>query len=149
LVVDQRCGAGDRFLDRVAEVCRAFHVTPVVLTVAGSERQARLRRRQAEETFAAWRQPADFDFVAGCDVRTAVACAARWRRCSHVFVERPRGPAWWRRLCGETPADLLGVSEALTFLALPGGPGARPGPAAGRRQADTSQTQPANPEVKA
>ena len=127
LVVHQHRGAGDRFLDRAAEVCRAFQVAPVVLTLAGSEREARLRRRLAEETFAARGQPADFDFIAGCDVRTAVACVARWRRCSHVFVERPNGPSWWRRLCGDTLEDLLGVTAALTLLALPGGGRLNPG----------------------
>jgi hypothetical protein len=121
LVVYQHGDPGGRFLDGVAEVCRAFRVTPVVLTVAGSEREARLRQRRAEEAFAARGQPADFDFMAGWDVRTAVACVSRWRRCSHVFLERPRGPDWWRRLCGDTLEDLLGVSDALTFLALPGG----------------------------
>jgi hypothetical protein len=78
-----------------------------------------LRQRFAEGRFGARRHPADFDYLVGCDARTAVAWVARWRRCSHVFVERGAAPPWWRCLWGDTRRRLFGLSDALTFLALP------------------------------
>lgn len=120
LVVQQHGPGGSRFLDSAAGVCRAFQVEAVVLTVARSEREARLRQRSAEEAFAAQRCPAEFDFMVGWDVRTAVAWAARWRRCSHVVLEKENALSWWRWLRGDTMGRLLELSDSLTFLALPG-----------------------------
>jgi hypothetical protein len=121
------------FLDAAAQICRAFQVSPVILTVARSEREARLRQRSAQERLDGCGQPADFDFVVGCDVRTAVACVARWRRCSHVFVERESAPPWWRRLRGDALQQLFGLSDALTFLALPSVGQPAPSPTAARK----------------
>jgi hypothetical protein len=120
LVLHEHRDPNNGFLDAAAAVCHAFQIAPVVLTVARSEREARLRQRFAEERFGTCRQLADFDFVVGCDLRTAVAWVARWRRCSHVFVERGSAPPWWRWLRGDTLQRLFGLSDALTFLALPG-----------------------------
>jgi hypothetical protein len=119
LVVYEQWDADQHFLDGAAEVCRVFGLAPVVLTLARTEREARSRRRIAEERFAARGQPADFDFVVGCDTPAAVAWLARWRRCSHVFVER-RKTSLWQRLRGDTLERLLRLSDSLTFLALPG-----------------------------
>jgi hypothetical protein len=118
LILHRTRDPGSRFLDRVAEICLAFRVAPVVLTVAGSEEEARLRQRFAEETLAAHGLRGDFDFIAGCDVPTAVALGARHRRCSHVFVERQRVRPWWRWLRVDTMHRLLGLSDSLTFLTL-------------------------------
>jgi hypothetical protein len=129
LILDQQQEAGDRFLTSAVAVCRAFQVNPVVLTIARSEREARQRQRAAEEVLAERRCPAEFDFIVGCDARTAVTWAARWRRCTHVFVERRPGPAWSRWLHGDTLRRLLDLSADLTFLALPGGGQPLPHPA--------------------
>ena len=62
---------------------------------------------------------ADFDLVAGGDLHTAVARAARWRRCSHVVVPRGRPGVWWRWLRGETIERLAGLAAEVAILALP------------------------------
>jgi hypothetical protein len=72
------------------------------------------------EALAASGLDADFDAVVCGDVGEAVAAVARWRRCSHVFVQkRPTPPGWgWLR---RGDADwLLRLSDSLTFLTLPG-----------------------------
>ena len=157
LVLHQHGSGSDGFLASAAGLCRALGVQPVVLTVARSEGEARARQRSAEEVFAAQRWAADFDFVVGCDLRTAVAWAVRWRHSAHVVLERRNAPSWWRRLRGDTLGRLLGLSDSLTFLALSGagspllspaeaGPARRPGgsalpgPTAGR-PADALETR--------
>jgi hypothetical protein len=120
LLLNQGLDPANSFLTSAAQVCRAFQVTPVVLTVARSEKEARLRQRFAEETFAAQKLPGDFDFVVGCDVRVAVSLEARCRRCSHVFVEKHNAPPWWRWLRGDVMQRLLGLSESFAFLTLSG-----------------------------
>jgi K+-sensing histidine kinase KdpD len=111
---------GNCFLENASATCRVLRVEPVVLTVARTERQARQYQRAAEELFAARGLLADFDFVVGFDVRTAVASVARWRRCSHVVLEKTRATSWWRWLRRDTMALISDLTGALTFLALPG-----------------------------
>jgi K+-sensing histidine kinase KdpD len=119
LVVHQGRGLESRFLDTVAHICRAFEVVPVVLTLARSEREAELRQRLAEERLAAHTLPADFDYLVGRDPGPVVADVARWRRCSHVFVERPR-PSFWRGWLHDSLLEQLLVrSETSAVLALP------------------------------
>jgi hypothetical protein len=120
LVVNQVAGAGSSFLDTVAEICGAFAVAPIVLTTARSEHEVRLRQQVAEERLAGHRLPADFDSVVGCDAAEAAAAVARWRRCTHVFVETSRASSWWGRPRGDLPVELLRLSGSLTVLALPG-----------------------------
>jgi hypothetical protein len=120
LVLHRYRDLAGRFLDAAAHVCHCFRVRPVVLTVARTNAEARRRQRSVAEALAASGLDADFDAVVGADVGGAVASVARWRRCSHVFVDnRPAPPRWgWLR---RGDADwLLGLSESLTFLTLPG-----------------------------
>jgi hypothetical protein len=119
LVVQQHPGAGSGFLHAAAEVCRAFAIRPVVLTVARSERDAQRRQHLAEDRLAAQRLAADFDYLVGCDLATAVTRVAQWRRCSHVFLERPDAAGWWHRLWGDPLRQLHGLAGSLTLLALP------------------------------
>jgi hypothetical protein len=91
----------------------------VVLTVARSELDAQRWQSRAEEALAAQRLAADLDYLVGCDSATAVTRVAHWRRCSHVFVQRPQGAGWWRRLWGDPLKQLLGLAGELTLLALP------------------------------
>jgi hypothetical protein len=142
LILNEEREPGNNFLDISAEICQAFGVAPVVLSVARFEREARLRQRFAEERFAARGQDAAFDFIAGCDARSAVAWVARWRRCSHVFVERAAAPPWWRWLRGDTLQQLFGLSDSLTFLALPGA--GRPRPSLSENRASSAETDQKN-----
>ncbi len=112
------------FLAAAAEVCRRFDARPVVLTVARTDSEARRRQAAAEAVLAAQGLAADFDAAVGGDARTAVAWAARWRRCSHVVVAKRQAAGWWRPLRGGRVEDLLGLSDRLTLLALPDGLGA-------------------------
>jgi len=120
LVLNQGHRPGDGFLDTVAVLCRTFQVVPVVLTVSPSEAVARSCERAAEEAFAARRLAADFDLMAGCDAPTAVARAARWRRCSHVFVERRAASPWRRWLGGDVMRELACLSDSLSMVAFAG-----------------------------
>jgi hypothetical protein len=129
LVLHEHRDPDHRFLDAATRLCHAFDTTPVVLTVARTEREARLRQQAAEERLGARRQPADFDCIVGCEVRSAVAWVARWRRCSHVFVGRESAPPWWRWPRGDTLRRLAGLSDALPLLGLPGAGLALPSPA--------------------
>jgi K+-sensing histidine kinase KdpD len=119
LVVQEHHDPASSFLGAAAELCRSLQARPVVLTVARTESEAERRQVLAEEAFAARRLHADFDFVVGLDVRTAVASVARWRRCSHVFMERQHAPSWWPWRRGDTITQLLGLTGSLTLLALP------------------------------
>lgn len=116
LVLHERCDPGNHFLDAVAKVRREWELTPVVLTVARTEKEGQCRQRFAEETFARLGRAADCDLVVGCDVRTAVACAARLRGCTHLFVEVGGPLPWWRRLRGDSVRRLRGLSRSLVFL---------------------------------
>jgi hypothetical protein len=121
LVLNDQGEAESCFLDLVAHVCLAFQAAPVILTVGWSEREAQRRQRQAEERLAVHRLPADFDCLVGCDGPGAVGVVARWRRCSHVFVERPPRAPWWRSwLRSGAFEQLPRLDQALTVLALPG-----------------------------
>jgi hypothetical protein len=116
LVLNPGCAAGGPFLASVVSICRAFQVTPVVLTVARSEREARARQEQAQAVFASQGLVGDFDLMVGCDVRTAVGLEARGRRCSHVFVAWPSASPWRRWLWGDPVRSLLGLSNTLSFV---------------------------------
>jgi hypothetical protein len=120
LVLNQRRDAGNRFLDMVVDLCRKFQARPVILTVARSDAEAKLRQEFAEQALLANGLAADYDCVVGCRVRSAVLWAANWRRCSHLFVEKNYAPPWLRWLRGETVERLFGLSDTLTLLALPG-----------------------------
>lgn len=120
LVLQQQREFSPAFLKSCMALCHGLRVRPVVLTVARSEREALYRQHLAEQELAAGGLLADFDFIVGSDVRTAVTSEARWRRCSHVFMERTSAPSWWRRLRGENVEHLLDGSGSLAFLAVPG-----------------------------
>ena len=130
LILNQHRRPGDGFLEAVVGLCQSLQVAPVVLTVARSEVEARGRERAVEEAFAG-RLTVDCDFVAGCDVTTAVARAAHWRRCSHVFVERRPAPPWRRWLGGDVLRDLTCLSDCLAIVGVPEGTALPPSPLAG------------------
>jgi K+-sensing histidine kinase KdpD len=139
LVLDQSAAPATIYMTTVARLCRAFHCTPVVLTVARSEKVARQRQYLAEQALAAEELTGDFDVVIGCEVRAAVALAAQCRRCTHVVVEKQQAPSWWRWLRGDVFERLLGLGNSLTFLALSGV--GNPLPVAGQAKAAPTQTK--------
>jgi hypothetical protein len=107
------------FLDAAAQLCGALEATPVVLTVARRASAARRRQELAEQILAQHRLAAHFDLVVGGDARAAVVSVARWRRCGHVFLAQRHAEPWWRWLRSDTLRSLLGLTDSLTFLALP------------------------------
>jgi hypothetical protein len=119
LVVYASQGNTSGFLDSALSACQVFRANPVILTVARTEKQARQGQLAAERACYVHRLAAHLDYVVGVDIRAAVASIARWRRCSHVFLERRQARPWWRWLRGDTLEGLLGLSNSLTFLALP------------------------------
>lgn len=120
LVLNQGRGPAHSFLTATARLCRLFQAIPAVLTVARSEAEARFRQQAAQALFARHGFPGDFDFLVGCDLRTAVSLEARCRRCSHVFVEREKASAWRRWFRGDVLHRLLRLADSLAFLSLPG-----------------------------
>jgi hypothetical protein len=119
LVLHQDGPAVASFLDAMAEVCGTLGVTPVVLTVARKERAALAGQQSAMAIWSARGYPADFDMLVGCKVQTAVTSVARWRRCSHVFVERGHTSPWWRWLRADSLGRLLELSDSFPFLVFP------------------------------
>jgi len=119
LVLHQDGPAVASFLDAMAELCGTLRVTPVVLTVARRERAALAGQRTAQAIWSARGYPADFDMLVGCKVQTAVASVARWRRCSHVLVERGHASPWWRWLRADSLGRLLELSDSFPFLVFP------------------------------
>jgi K+-sensing histidine kinase KdpD len=120
LVVNQPRGLSTCFLDGSIELCRALRVPAVVLTAARTEKGRATYEQIAQERCAAQGVAADFDSLVGGDVRLAIAQATRWRRCSHVIVER-HGRPWWRRFHADTLEHLLGTTHDLCILAYTGG----------------------------
>jgi hypothetical protein len=119
LVLHQDGPAVATFLDAMAELCGTLRLTPVVLTVARRERAALTGQRTAQAIWSAHGYPADFDMLVGCKVQTAVASVARWRRCSHVFVERRHSSPWWAWLRADSLGQLLALSDSFPFLVFP------------------------------
>jgi hypothetical protein len=121
LVVHDDCRHGSTFLAAAVEICRRFQATPVILTVARSERLAWSRQREAVTALADRGVSCDYDIMVGSEIRTAVAQAARWRRCQGIMVERGAAPPWWRWWQGDRVDRLVGLAERFSFLAFPGG----------------------------
>jgi hypothetical protein len=113
-------GSGTDFLDRVVPLCSCLAIRPVVLSVDRTERKAEERQELARAVCCRGGLSADFDLIAGCDVRTAVDRAARARGCSHVILERENDSPWRRWLRGDSFGRLLGLADRLTLVTLPG-----------------------------
>ena len=125
LILHEPGAPASGFLLRAVQLCKAWRLPPVILTVARSQRAAQLGQDYAEEIAARQQCPADFDSLVGADIPGAAAQVAQWRRRTHVIVER-RPPRPWRPWLGDSLVEWLGLSECLTFLALPGGPAEPP-----------------------
>ena len=119
LVVYDQAAPNGAYLENVARLCQTLEIQPVILIVAKTEREASRRRGYAEGVCNSFRLQADFDFVVGCDLRSAVKRVATWRSCSHLIIERQNAVSWWQRDNGDLLDQLRGLSESLTILALP------------------------------
>jgi hypothetical protein len=107
------------FLESAARFAHVLEVPPVILIVAKTEREAHQRRSYAEGVCSSLRVAADFDFVVGCDPRSAVRRVAQWRSCSHLIVEREIAASWWGCASRRGQDHLRELTDSLTVLALP------------------------------
>jgi hypothetical protein len=119
LVVDRGEPGDYDFLQRAFELCHTLEAAPVILTVARTERWARRRQRDAQEAMAQLGWDADFDFIVGCEPRSAVTSVARWRRCSFVMMEPTSVAPWWRWLSGWDSSWLAELASSLTIMTFP------------------------------
>lgn len=107
------------FMESVARFCHALEIHPVILISAKSEQEAAARQEKMEEVCHAQRLVADFDVVIGSDLCSAVSRVAKWRRCSHLVVERQSTGSWWSRTGGDLLEQFRGLADSLSILALP------------------------------
>jgi hypothetical protein len=119
LLLDQRSNDLAGSLPAVEALHRVFGAKLIVLTVARSEKEARLRQLSAQRTLINLGLHADFDAVIGSEVRVAVVGVARWRRCQLVVMSRHVSRPWWRWLRDSSPDWFMGMSQPLAFLSLP------------------------------
>jgi hypothetical protein len=119
LVLDQGRDDLARSLPIVTALHRVFDAKLVVLTVAHTEKEARLRQQSAQSRLTNSGLPAEFDAVIGSEVRGAVVGVARWRRCQLVVMSRHVSRPWWRWLRNSNPDWFLGLTQPLAFLSLP------------------------------
>jgi hypothetical protein len=118
LVLDQGHEPTGSHLVAAAALARGFRAGLVVLTLARSERAARLRQHAAWTTLTPYGLDADFDFAVGSDVGTAVRHVARWRHCQLVVSERRQRRSWWG-WSRPTTESLLNITRDLAYLTLP------------------------------
>jgi hypothetical protein len=126
LIVNQPSDTVGDFLGSVAWLCGALRVTPIVLTVAPTEREATRRSDAAREAWSGTGLAADFDLLAGDDAQEAVASVSRWRRCTHIVVERQVTSPWQRWLRGSFLERWLCLSDSFGLLTVPAARAAAP-----------------------
>lgn len=108
----------ESLLRTVAEACLSLQLTPVVVSVAGSEKAARQRQQTALDVFADWKAEASFDYLVGCNVAAALTQIASWRRCRLVIGQQHAGAPWWHWLRDTTLEQLVGALDSLSFMVL-------------------------------
>jgi hypothetical protein len=112
-------GPSASFLRQAVAITGSLRATPIVLTVARSEPEARSRQCQARTALAEQSVEVDFDFVVGSQPGPAVAHVARWRHAQLVIVEPPYLSAWQRWLHGNPLVRFHDGLDELPMLALP------------------------------
>lgn|GEM_PF-2385628 len=118
LVLDNAGALDEDFLKTAAEICLALRLIPVVVSVAGSEKAARHRQQKARQAFAGLHVEASFDYLIGCEVRSAVTQIASWRRCQMVIGQHETCAPWWRWLRDTTVEEFMHLLESLSFMTL-------------------------------
>jgi nucleotide-binding universal stress UspA family protein len=101
------------------ELCRCVRATPVVLTVARSQREGYRLQQPARAAFAEQGQCGNFDLVIGADVAEAAARVARWRQCQLLVMGRYGRLRWTHWLDGSTTDRLIGLADSLAILTIP------------------------------
>jgi K+-sensing histidine kinase KdpD len=118
LVLDNAGVLDEDFLRTAAEICLALRLTPVVVSVAASEKAARHRQQKARQAFAALHVGASFDYLIGCEVRSAITQIASWRRCQIVIGQHETCAPWRRWLRDTTVEEFMHLLESLSFMIL-------------------------------
>ena len=119
LVLYQSCEQNQQSLTTAMELCRCVRATPVVLTVARSQREGSLLQQPARAAFAEHGQRGNFDLAIGAEVAEAAARVARWRQCQLLVMGRygrPRWAHWWG---GRATDRLIGLADSLAVLTIP------------------------------
>jgi nucleotide-binding universal stress UspA family protein len=119
LVLYRSSEQNEEMLATVMDVCRCVRAKPVVLTVAGSEREAWRRQQPARVAFADHGQSGNFDLLIGSEVTEAAIRVARWRQCQLVVMGRYGRPPWTHWFSGSTTDRLLGLADSLAVLTIP------------------------------
>jgi nucleotide-binding universal stress UspA family protein len=113
------CDQNQEALATVMDLCRCLQTTPVVLTVAGSQREGSRLQQPVRAAFADHRQEANFDLLIGAEVAEAAARVARWRHCQLLVMGCYGRPPWARWFGGSTTERLIGLADSLAVLTIP------------------------------
>src|SRR5262249_6164915 len=70
-----------QYLGAAVELCHQIGAKPIVLTIARSMRAALNRQQWAQSIVHGMGLSADFDVLAGREIRNTALAIARWRRC--------------------------------------------------------------------
>jgi nucleotide-binding universal stress UspA family protein len=101
------------------ELCRCVRATPVVLTVARTQREGQRLQQPARAAFAEHGQNGNFDLLIGAKVAEAAARVARWRQCQLLVMGRYGRPEWARWFGGSTTERLIGLADSFAVLTIP------------------------------
>jgi nucleotide-binding universal stress UspA family protein len=119
LVLYRSCQQNQQALATAIELCRCVGATPVVLTVARSQREGCRLQQPARAAFAEAGQSGHFDLLIGAEVAEAAARVARWRQCRLLVMGRYGRLPWTRWFGGSTTERLVGLADSLAVLTLP------------------------------
>lgn len=119
LVLDQGGRSSALFLRHAVMIASSLNVAPIVLTVARTEREARVRQGQARKALDEENVDINFDFVVSSQAGRAAVHVARWRHAQLVIMEPPCLAPWQRWLRGNPLARFADELAALPLLALP------------------------------
>jgi hypothetical protein len=128
LILQHQQNPSSSFLQSAVRLCLGLEVQPLILTMASSERQARLGQSFAAGVCSSLRVQANFDSLVAFDFRGAVKQIAAWRNCSHVIVERAndvslwqrlRGNGLWQHLQGDVFSELRSLAPSFALVGLP------------------------------
>src|SRR5262249_15935928 len=108
------------FLTRAAQLCTSIQATPIVLTVARSDREAQAMQDRAHKIRSYQGSMPDFDCLIGSEVRLAVANVTRWRRCQLLVMGRSVSKPWWRWLRDRRQEWFMEMNPSSGLLTLLG-----------------------------
>jgi nucleotide-binding universal stress UspA family protein len=128
LFLYRSCEQNKDAMATVLDLCRCVRTTPVVLTVARTEREGSRLQQPVRVALADHGQGGLFDIVIGAEVAEAAARVARWRQCQLLVMGRYGRPSWTRWFGGSTTERLIDLADSLAVLTIPerDAPGVRP-----------------------